>query len=157
MFDALGLNWAVMLMNDTPVLKMALWIVRCSRTGWVSRGSLSCMLCRWFLSASFLFFFPKFHVFWQTNLTRMLKGLTRIEKTLLTWWFGLLIFGVHFSESLGGCSVPVWDVTCVTQTQAATLQVNCEQNRDEERNLAWARGTPSILARRSSHSYSDLH
>lgn len=32
MFDALGLDWAVMLMN-TPVLKMALWIVRCRRTG----------------------------------------------------------------------------------------------------------------------------
>lgn len=87
----------------------------------------------------------------------MLKGLTSIEKTFLTWWFGLLIFGLHFSESLEGCSAPVWGVTGVTETQAATLQVSCEQSSDEERNLAWARGTPSILARSSSHSYSDLH
>lgn len=37
------------------------------------------------------------------------------------------------------------------------LQVNCEQSRDEEKSLAWARGTPSLLARSSSNSYSDLH
>lgn len=64
-------------------------------------------------------------------------------------------FFLHFPESLGGCSVPVQVVRDIVQTQAAKLKVNCEQEKEEE-SLAQARGTPSVLARSSSNSYSDL-
>lgn len=50
-----GTELPVMVMNDTLVLKMALGIVRWRRTGWVSRGSLSCMSCRWFPPLSYFF------------------------------------------------------------------------------------------------------
>lgn len=65
-------------------------------------------------------------------------------------------FFLHFPESLGVCSVPVQVVRDIVQTQAAKLKVNCKQGREEEESLAQARGTPSVLARSSSNSYSDL-
>lgn len=64
-------------------------------------------------------------------------------------------FFLHFPESLGVCSVPVQVIRDIVQTQAAKLKVNCEQEKEEE-SLAQARGTPSVLARSSSNSYSDL-
>lgn len=65
-------------------------------------------------------------------------------------------FFLHFPEPLEGCGVPVQVVMDIVQAQVAKLQVNCEQRREEEQSLAQARGTPSVLARSSSNSYSDL-
>lgn len=114
MFGPLGLNWAVMLMSDTLVLKNGLMDSEMQKD-WMSFQRLTVLYVVQMISPClFPIFSPRFHVFWQTNVTRMLKGLTRIEKTFLTWWFWLLIFGLHFSEPLEGCSVPVWDVMGVT-------------------------------------------